>query len=339
MASATEIEHESAEDLRGRAKSGDPAAMAALGTLLLTGRDAPFEPVEGAALIAAAVERGNAQAMSVMATLKGAGAWTSQSWPEALNLLRSAAEGGAEDARTQLMLLAGDQALAAKVRSGVLTADIWQRLRDSIDLEKWIVPQPPKQVCDWPKIWTAEKFAAPELCAFLVSRGLGKFNPSMMFTGKKAVFLATRTCSDFAFTVVDGGVVMLVLRIRVSLLTGLGVEQMEPPQIFHYAVGQDIKPHYDSLYDGEHPYGREGTYRGDRLATFLMYLNDDYDGGDLEFVKVGYTYKGKAGDGIFFASMREGKADARALHGARVVTRGEKFILSQWIHDRPFAAS
>jgi predicted 2-oxoglutarate/Fe(II)-dependent dioxygenase YbiX len=113
---------------------------------------------------------------------------------------------------------------------------------------------------------------------------------------------------------------------------------MEPPQIFHYATGQGIDAHYDSVYDGEHAYGRDGDYRGDRLATLLMYLNEDYDGGVLEFVKVGYTYRGKTGDAIFFASLRQGKFDEKAFHGATTVTRGEKFILSQWIHDRPFAA-
>ena len=83
----------------------------------------------------------------------------------------------------------------------------------------------------------------------------------MMFDGQKSVFLATRTCSDFSFSVVEGGVVMLLLRVRLSLLTGLKIEQMEPPQIFHYSVGQEIKPHYDSLYDGEHPYGRKAPIR------------------------------------------------------------------------------
>ena len=203
------------------------------------------------------------------------------------------------DARAQLVMLAGDQSLADQARCGEDAPGLWQRLRDSVDLEKWIVPPPAKQVCDWPKIWTAENFATPELCAWLVSRGKDKLRPSMMFDGQKSIFLATRTCSDFAFTLVEGGVVLLLLRIRVSLLTSLRTEQMEPPQIFHYAIGQEIKAHYDSLYDKEHPYGREGTYQGDRLATFLMYLNDDYEGGDLDFVKVGFTYKGKTGDASF----------------------------------------
>jgi prolyl 4-hydroxylase len=313
--------------------------MTALGTRLLAARDAPFEPQEGVRLIASAIERGDAQAMSIMATLKAAGAWVQHNLDESMDLLGRAAEGGSDDARQQLLMLAGDEALASEARQGTATPGIWQRLRKSFDLEKWVTPQPAKQVWEWPKIYTAEKFATPELCRWLIERALGKFTPSMMFNGKRPVFLATRTCSDFSFTVVDGGVALLLLRIRVMLLTGFRIEQMEPPQIFHYTLGQDIKAHYDSLYDGAHGYGPEGTYRGDRLATFLMWLNHDYEGGELEFVKVGFSYKGRAGDALFFASMREGKPDSKSLHGANPVTRGEKFILSQWIHDRPFKGS
>ncbi|HEX4295661.1 MAG TPA: hypothetical protein VHZ29_16110, partial [Rhizomicrobium sp.] len=170
----------------------DVTETTARGTALLTGRDAPFEPEEGARLIASAVEQGDAQACAVMATLKGAGAWVAQSWPEALDLLQRAAEGGADDGRQQLIMLAGDQALADRARQDEIAPDVWKRLRDSVDLEKWIVPQPPKQVCDWPKIWVAENFTTPELCAWLVGRGKDKLRPSMMFDGQKSTFLATR---------------------------------------------------------------------------------------------------------------------------------------------------
>ena len=54
------------EELRRAAEAGDIPSMTALGTLLLIGRDAPFgSREEGAKLIASAVERGDAQAMSV----------------------------------------------------------------------------------------------------------------------------------------------------------------------------------------------------------------------------------------------------------------------------------
>jgi prolyl 4-hydroxylase len=330
--------NEALDMLRRQADAGEAGAMTRLGAALLAGREAPYEPEEGAALVKRAVERGDPQAMSILATLTAAGVGAPQDWDTALDLLARAAGGGAPDAREQLLLLSGDRELADEARRGWITQGMWRRLREAIDLEKCVVPKPPRQVFDWPRIWLAENFATPQLCAWLVKRAMGNFTPSMMFTGQKAVFHATRTCSDFSFSLVEGGCVMLILRTRISLLTGLRTEQMEPPQIFHYATGQGIDPHYDSVYDGEHGYGRHGDYHGDRLATLLMYLNDDYDGGVLQFVRVGYSYRGRAGDAIFFASLREGKRDERAEHGATTVTRGEKFILSQWIHDRPFAA-
>ncbi len=68
----------------------------------------------------------------------------------------------------------------------------------------------------------------------------------------------------------------------------------------------------------------------------IAHLNEGYGGGELEFVEAGLRYKGRTGDGIFFASLRDGRPDRQSLHAAAPVSRGEKYILSQWIHDRPF---
>ena len=308
---------------------------------LLVGRDAPFAPEEGVAVIEAAAAREEADALCTLATLRAAGAWTKPSWPEALDLLQRAAELGSTDARTQLCLLSGDRTLAANVRWGVERAEArWRRLKESIDLKAWVTPSPPVQVCESPRVWIAENFATPELCEWLVARAGGRFKPALMrdVTTGVAKALDSRTCSDFVFDIVEGGLVMLLLRIKISNVTSIPVPHMEPPQIFHYLIGEEIKPHHDFLFDGTRGYGADGSYQGDRLATFLLYLNDGYEGGDLEFPKGNYRYKGKAGDGIFFASQRDGKPDPTSLHAASPVTRGEKFILSQWIHDRPFTA-
>lgn len=324
--------------LRQSAKNGNVEAMSILGRALVSGCDAPHEPVEGVALLTAAMEKGDAAATCVMATLSGAGAWAPQSWPKAMELLQLAAERGSKEARDQLVMLAGDLALADKARKGATEPDIWRRLRESVNLEKWVAPPPPVQICEAPRIYTSAKFTTPEVCDWLMSRCIGRLRPSMMFDGQKSNFNATRTCSDFVFDMVSSGVILVLIRIKISLATGQAVPQMEPPQIFHYALGQEIKPHHDFLYDGEHAYGHEGGYEGDRKATFLLYLNDDYEGGDLEFVYPKIKHRGKKGDGIFFASMKDGKPDPESLHGALPITKGEKYILSQWIHDRPFTA-
>lgn len=308
---------------------------------LLVGRDAPFEPERGVAAIESLAAIGDADALCTLATLRGAGAWTSHSWPEALDLLAQAAELGSVEARSQLLVLAPDRELATKLRSGaVRDAGSWTELKQSIDLQAWVIPQPPVQVCQGPRIWTAEGFASPDLCDWLVSRGRDRFKPALMRdpTTGAAEALDSRTCSDFVFDIVDGGIVMLLLRIKISNATSIPVPHMEPPQIFHYAIGEEIKPHHDFLFDGETAYGPDRSYTGDRLATFLLYLNDGYEGGELEFPHVGFYYKGQVGDGIFFTSQRDKKPDPTSLHGATPVTRGEKFILSQWIHNQPFTA-
>jgi predicted 2-oxoglutarate/Fe(II)-dependent dioxygenase YbiX len=304
---------------------------------LLVGRGVEQSPEEGMALLLPAVERGDADAMCLLAALKGAGAWTQQSWPDALDLLQASAERGWRDARLQLALLASDAALAAKIHGNADEPDLWRRAKESIDLQSWVVPPEPRQVHESPRIWTVENFASPALCDWMVSRARGKLKPAMLFDGKEAKLNANRTNSDFVFDIVESGVVMLLVRFRVSAVTQLPIPNMEPPQIFHYALGQEIGAHYDFLFDGTHGYGRTGSYQGDRLATFLLYLNDDYEGGELEFPKVKFRYRGRKGDGIFFASQVSGKPDKMSLHAALPVTGGEKWILSQWIHNQTFA--
>jgi hypothetical protein len=307
----------------------------------LVGRDAPFEPEAAAQAIGELAANADPDALCTLAILRAAGAWTHHSWPEAMDLLQQAAELGSIEARTQLLLLSPLRDLAARIRSGESREPgRWRELKESINLEDWVKPAPPVQVCETPRVWTAEKFATPELCEWLVSRARDRFKRGLMRDATTGIAspLDSRTCSDFVFDVIEGGVVMLLLRIKISNVTTIPVPHMEPPQIFHYAVGQEIKAHYDFMFDGNTGYGPDGTYTGDRLATFLLYLNDGFEGGELEFPHGHYAYKGHAGDGIFFASLKGGKPDRTALHGARPVTRGEKFILSQWIHDRPFAA-
>lgn len=308
---------------------------------LLVGRGAPFSPEEGIAAIEKLSEDGDADAMCTLATLRGAGAWTHQSWPEALDLLQQAAELGSALARSQLLVLSPDAGLAAAIRRGDnREANRWRGLREPLDLQAWVIPTAPVKVLESPQAWVVEKFATPELCEWLISRVRG-FNPALLLDRSTGVTSAldSRNCTDFVFDVLDGAIVMLLLRIKISNATTIPVPHMEPPQIFHYALGQEIHPHHDFLSDGEKGYGADGTYMGDRLATFLMYLNDGFEGGELEFPHAKHTHKGKVGDAIFFASQRNKVRDPMSLHGARPVTRGEKFILSQWIHDRPFAAS
>jgi predicted 2-oxoglutarate/Fe(II)-dependent dioxygenase YbiX len=313
------------------------AAAGALGIRLLVGRNAPFDPQAGLSYLTSAAGRGDAEALAQMATLKAGGAWMPQNWTEALDFLEQAAARGSARARGQLFVL-GDAALAQRARGG--EDGLWSALRHSIDLKTWLSPAARRVICEAPRIRAADQFVPVAVCDWLLACAAGKYQRSMMFDGQQSSVLDSRTCSDFKFDIVSADVVMQVVRERVAATTTIPSVGFEPPQIFHYALGEEIKAHYDALRLGNQGYGQNGAYKGDRIATFLLYLNDDYDGGELEFPHVRLRHRGKAGDGVYFAHVDpNGVPDRMSLHAALPITRNEKFILSQWIHDRPFTAA
>ena len=70
-----------------------------------------------------------------------------------------------------------------------------------------------------------------------------------------------------------------------------------------------------------------------------MYLNDDYEGGETEFPAIGLRYRGRRGDALLFANVDiVGNPDRRSIHAGLPPTRGEKWLLSQWIRNRTPAA-
>jgi prolyl 4-hydroxylase len=310
--------------------TGNGDATLQLGRRLLIGDGVNSDPQHGIAMIAEAANRGEPEACNLLATLTAAGAWTQQSWPRALDLLLQAAEGGSSDAREQLLLLSTNE-----------NASSWRELRESIDLERFVTPRQPQQICDSPRVWRADGFATPAQCDKLIALAQGKLAPAKMYDRARHTvqFNAIRTNSEFLFDITHANVMLVLMRIKIGLLVSLPVPHMEPPQILHYAPGQELRAHYDFLRDsGQAGYGRNGSYNGDRVVTFLIYLNDNYEGGNTEFVKAGLRYNGRKGDALFFTNLRDGKPDPMSLHCGTPVTQGEKWLFSQWIHDRPFAA-
>ena len=61
-----------------------------------------------------------------------------------------------------------------------------------------------------------------------------------------------------------------------------------------------------------------------RIISGLMYLNDDYDGGILEFPKIGLELKPKEGDIIFFPSQ------VPFFHQSTPITKGIKHAVVAW---------
>ena len=96
-----------------------------------------------------------------------------------------------------------------------------------------------------------------------------------------------------------------------------------------------FEDHYDFVDPQTPGYAQEIARNGQRRITFLLYLNDDYEGGETAFPRLDVHHRGRAGDALFFVNVRpDGVGDTRTLHAGRPPVRGEKWVLSQFIRDR-----
>ncbi len=297
---------------------------------MLIGKGAVADPSRGLELLRRAMAEGDGDAAALLAVLAGAGAWVPQSWDTALDLLQTGAVLGSTRAQGQLRLLAGPAAAGSQ-------AEDWPARRRRIDLAPWLAAPDRHVLWDEPRVRMSRAFAPPGVGAWVINTVRGRMRQALMYHGdtKTEVVDPHRSCSDYEFDLIGSDLILILIRNRIAAATGLPVAAMEPPRVFHYATGQEIKAHYDRLNDGIGNYADSG-YQGDRIVTFLLYLNDDFDGGDLDFPLVGQRFKGREGDAVYFAHVdNSGAPDRKSLHAGLPILRGEKYVLSQWIHDRP----
>jgi predicted 2-oxoglutarate/Fe(II)-dependent dioxygenase YbiX len=86
--------------------------------------------------------------------------------------------------------------------------------------------------------------------------------------------------------------------------------------LLKYETLQEYKAHYD----GDTGLGR--------VISAIVYLNNDYEGGELEFPNFGIKIKPEPGMMILFPS------NFAYTHIAHPVTKGTKYALVTWIRDR-----
>lgn len=65
-----------------------------------------------------------------------------------------------------------------------------------------------------------------------------------------------------------------------------------------------------------------------RVLSALLYLNDDYVGGEITFPHIGFSKKPEAGSLIFFP------ANYVFVHEVNAVTEGTRYALPNWYHNR-----
>jgi len=321
--------------LRRAAGSGSTEAKLALGERLLS--QEPYDVASGYrwAQAAAADGNGDAEHLLAMATAEGLGA--RQDWEAALGHLERAAELRNGRARAELAALAGDWTPPEGSDWSASTRN-WKVLRRAVDVPSLLRSPPAQLVSPAPRIGVVERFASPELCRWLIERarpGLVRAQTIDPKTGLAHYEETIRTNSCCAFDVAHMDMVLVMLRARIARLTQLPILGFEDSQVLHYDPGEEFKPHFDFLDTAQPGHAAAVASGGQRVLTFLIYLNEGYEGGETAFPLLGWRYKGRPGDALFFYNATpDGQPDRRTLHAGTATTRGEKYLFSQWVRFR-----
>lgn len=133
-------------------------------------------------------------------------------------------------------------------------------------------------------------------------------------------------------------------RIKVHVEQRFNVNTLKPEQylINRWRVGREQTPHIDYFYEEEPGHDYEKLEKNNLPKSFLdtfgkmfqtkhysslIYLNEDYEGGELYFPEHDFVIKPEVGTLICF------KGDENTLHGVKKVEAGTRYTISLFWED------
>lgn len=164
-------------------------------------------------------------------------------------------------------------------------------------------------------------------CRYLAEAAEPLFEPAMTVeehTGRQ-FRNPIRTSDTAVFPWVGENPAVHALNRRIAAASGTDPAQGEPLQVLRYREGQEYKPHIDAI----------PGLANQRIFTVLVYLNDDFEGGETDFLTAGFRVEPRRGDGLLFYNVdAEGRPDQSLLHAGLPVRRGVKLLASRWIREQ-----
>jgi prolyl 4-hydroxylase len=125
------------------------------------------------------------------------------------------------------------------------------------------------------------------------------------------------------------------LRTLVADLSGLPEQHQELFQVVHQVETAALDPAQAILFPGWEFLKFESDSGGDRVFSFILYLNDVEEGGESDCQPHGIRVRPEAGKAAFWQHPAGQPGYGRGLHASRPVTRGEKWALACWVREAP----
>jgi prolyl 4-hydroxylase len=185
-----------------------------------------------------------------------------------------------------------------------------------------------ERLSDVPHVVRLASLLSLDECRFLARAAEPRLKPSLIFHEGQRRFVRDplRDSDATGFPLLLESPAVHAINRRLAAASGTVVSQGEPLQVLRYQPGQQYRAHLDAI----------PGLANQRHLTLLVYLNEDYEGGETFFISSNLSVKGRIGDGLLFANaLPDGRSDPASLHSGLPVTAGTKLLASRWIRQRP----
>lgn len=171
-------------------------------------------------------------------------------------------------------------------------------------------------------------------CDFVIneSEKSGKYTRSTIYNTelKRSEVADMRTSTSF----VDDDNIFYDIRQKAfdlikTKLPHITLNHLEMAQIQKYEDSQFVRSHVDYFNDGKQ------ITNSDKMATLIVYLNDDFDGGETFFNHLGFKIKPEKGSALFFDYDYSEIINRKTRHEGLPVYNGIKYIITFWVRQKP----
>ena len=293
------------------------------------------ELLDAVARLTSAAKEGVTDALYVLAVMTADGIGVPQDLKASLAHLQRAAECGHPLAQKELAGLVGNWRLARDITAGkAQRSNAWAQLRAAVDVAAWLRIPEGRIFSSEPRIATVKGYLSFPACDWLIALGRSNLKAAQVYDAETGDLRADSNRSNSAaqLDLAHMDTFTAFVRARIAALANVSIAGLETSQILNYRVGEEFAEHCDFLDPDSPGHARDIAMHGQRALTVLIYLNDDYEGGDTTFPALGRSYKGRKGDALVFWNLTpDGAPDWRTAHIGTAPTRGEKWLFSQWV--------
>lgn len=285
---------------------GDGEALAMRAIWQVEGKLMPRDLAAARTSLHAATDAGNITAARMLGGLMAAGVGGPRDWAGSLALLDAWSD---------------RDPLAARQRA-LIAAMAVDAQGDPLHLPA------PRTLTEQPLVQTLPALLTPAECDLLAALSERRLRPALIFHEGQGRFVADpiRDSDAAGFPILSEWPAVHAINRRLAAASGTTVEQGETLQVLRYAPGQQYRAHLDAV----------PGLANQRRLTLLVYLNDDFTGGQTRFTRLAMDATPRKGDGLLFANcLPDGRPDPLSEHAGMPVLSGTKLVASRWIRQRP----